>query len=151
MHIELRQEDFDPYAEVSRYQRKLARGKYGASAVFVGSLRDFNAGETVEGMYLEHYPGMTEKHLHEICMQARKRWVLIDGLVLHRAGNINISDAIVLVAVWSAHRGDALDACRFILEDLKHKAPFWKKEQLPDGGRWVEKNTHGYGDQEHPG
>jgi len=145
MRIELRTNNFDPYKEVSQYQGKLQPGEYGASAVFVGSLRDFNEGETVERMYLEHYPGMTEKHLHKICAQAQKQWTIIDGLVLHRTGDIKISDAIVLVAIWSAHRGDALDACRFIMEDLKHKAPFWKKEQLPDGERWVEKNTSGYG------
>ncbi len=147
MHIELRAGDFDPYAEVAGYQAKLAPGKYGASAVFVGSLRDFNEGERVTGMYLEHYPGMTEKHLDEICERAREKWRLLDGLVLHRTGDIKIGEAIVVVAIWSAHRGDALDACRFIIEDLKHQAPFWKKEQLPAGGRWVEKNTSGYAKQ----
>jgi len=147
MHLELRRESFDPYAELVRYQARLRPGEYGASAVFVGSMRDFNEGETVNGMYLEHYPGMTEKHLHKICAQAQGQWDLIDGLVLHRTGRVNISDAIVLVATWSAHRGDAFDACRFIIEDLKRKAPFWKKEQLAEGERWVEKNTSGYEQQ----
>ena len=144
MHIELRESDFDPYAEVSQYLKNLDAGKYGANAVFIGSMRDFNEGETIQGMHLEHYPGMTEKHLQEICEQASQQWKIIDGLVLHRVGDIKVSDAIVLIAVWSAHRGDALDACKFIIEDLKHKAPFWKKEQLPEGERWVEKNTSGY-------
>ena len=144
MHVELRQDPFEPYGEVAAYQSGLAPGKAGATAVFVGTMRDSNEGETVTGMTLEHYPGMTEKHLYGICEQARQRWRVQDGLVLHRIGDIGIGEAIVLVAVWSAHRGDAADACRFIIEDLKSKAPFWKKEKLEKGERWVESNTIGY-------
>lgn len=144
MQVELRDKEFEPFTELARYQDKLADGQHGASAIFIGSMRDFNEGQAVRSMHLEHYPGMTEKHLEEICTAAEKQWTLIDGLVIHRTGEIKISDAIVLIAVWSAHRGDALDACRFIIEDLKHKAPFWKKEQTRDGERWVEKNTSGY-------
>jgi len=95
-------------------------------------------------MTLEYYPGMTEKHLRKICEDACKQWAILDALILHRVGVIEIGDPMVLVSIWTAHRGDAFDACRFIMEDLKSKAPFWKKEMLKDGERWVESNTSGY-------
>ena len=145
MKIELREAYFDPYAELTQYQLAMTQpGHYGATASFVGSMRDFNEGDRIERMTLEYYPGMTEKHLQKICNQAGRQWALLDVLVIHRVGVIGIGEPIVLVAVWAAHRGDAFDACRFIMEDLKHTAPFWKKEKLPDGERWVEKNTDGY-------
>ncbi|HEX2242317.1 MAG TPA: molybdenum cofactor biosynthesis protein MoaE, partial [Gammaproteobacteria bacterium] len=145
MHIEIREAPFDPWRELARYQQDTlnAAGKYGATAVFVGSMRDFNEGEQVTAMTLEHYPTMTEKHLREIANQARVRWDIIDVLILHRVGEIRPNDPIVLVAVWSAHRAAAYDANRFIMEDLKSKAPFWKKETLKKGSRWVERNTLG--------
>lgn len=145
MLIEIRTAPFDPYTEIADYQKKKLRpGGHGATATFVGTMRDFNEGRTVHGMTLEHYPGMTEKHLRTICDQAAKKWSMLDCLVLHRTGRIEINDAIVVVAVWAGHRGDALDACKFIIEDLKSQAPFWKKEQLEDGEAWVEANTSGY-------
>lgn len=145
MKIAVIEECFDPYEELRQYQQTLGKqGQYGASAVFVGTMRDFNEGDRVERMTLEHYPGMTEKHLREICATAGKKWVLVDLLVIHRVGVIEVGEPIVLVGVWSAHRGDAFDACRYIMEDLKHTAPFWKKEKLHGGERWVEKNTDGY-------
>lgn len=145
MYIRIKKEAFDPYAELKKYQESMqAQGSYGATASFVGTMRDFNEGNKIERMTLEHYPGMTEKHLQKICNTAHERWVLIDTLVIHRVGVIEIGEPIVLVSVWSAHRGDAFDACRFIMEDLKHTAPFWKKEKLQDGERWVEKNSDGY-------
>ena len=107
-------------------------------------MRDFNEGDEVTGMELEYYPGMTEKHLEKICNEARSKWTVLDILLLHRVGKINIGEPIVLVTVWTSHRGDAFDACRFIMEDLKSKAPFWKKETLVDGQRWVDCNTSGY-------
>ncbi|HEX2238294.1 MAG TPA: molybdenum cofactor biosynthesis protein MoaE [Gammaproteobacteria bacterium] len=145
MHIEIREAPFDPWRELAYYQQDTlnAAGKYGATAVFVGSMRDFNEGEQVTAMTLEHYPAMTEKHLREIAYQARVRWDIIDVLILHRVGEIRPNDPIVLVAVWSAHRAAAYDANRFIMEDLKSKAPFWKKETLKKGSRWVERNTLG--------
>jgi len=147
MHIELRTAPFDPWRETAVRQERLGeQGRAGAVSTFVGTMRDFNEGERVQAMTLEHYPGMTEKHLREICEQAGKRWRILDCLVLHRVGEIRIGEAIVLVAVWAAHRGDAMDACRFIIEDLKSRAPFWKKEKLAAGERWVEKNTSGYED-----
>jgi len=146
--VDLRQSPFDAWREISdRQAQRDDAGKTGAAAVFVGSMRDFNEGEAVRAMTLEHYPGMTEQHLQEICEEAARRWRILDCLVLHRVGAIHIGEAIVLIAVWSAHRGDAMDACRYIIEDLKSRAPFWKKEQLEEGERWVESNTTGYEDK----
>lgn len=145
MRIELRDTPFDAQAEIGAHERAaLKPGIFGAQACFIGTMRDFNEGNTVRGMMLEHYPGMTEKHLNAICNEACRRWSLLDGLVLHRVGALAPGEAIVVVAVWSAHRGDALDACRFIIEDLKTRAPFWKQEALEDGKRWVGSNTPGH-------
>ena len=105
-------------------------------------MRDFNEGDRVHGMTLEHYPGMTEKHLEAICHNATSRYNLLDALVIHRVGPIEPGEPIVLVAVWSAHRATAFDACRLIMDDLKSRAPFWKKEELDEGKvRWVDHNT----------
>ncbi len=147
MAIKICPGDFDPWQELRQFQDEIRRlsGRYGATAVFVGTMRDFNEGEQVVGMTLEHYPGMTEKQLAGIVEQASRRWPLLESLVVHRVGTIQPQDPIVLVAVWTAHRGDAFDACRQIMEALKSKAPFWKKELLPSGAsRWVEKNSDGY-------
>ncbi|MCK5667314.1 MAG: molybdenum cofactor biosynthesis protein MoaE [Thiotrichaceae bacterium] len=120
-------------------------GKFGATSVFIGSMRDFNAGDDVSSMILEHYPEMTEKQLGIIVEEAIKQWPVLDALVVHRVGEIYPEQPIVLVAVWTSHRGDAFDACRYIMEALKSRAPFWKKERLVnDAERWVEKNTDGY-------
>lgn len=138
---------FDPWDEVAAYQdsAKHMSGKYGATHVFVGTMRDFNDGDPVADMVLEHYPGMTEKQLERIVEQARSRWHLLDALVIHRVGAIAPNEPIVLVAVWTSHRGDAFDAGRQIMEALKSEAPFWKKERLAGGvERWVEHNTDGY-------
>ena len=144
--IAIRNQPFDPWQELREYEQHggPAAGASGAAAVFVGTMRDLNEGDRVHGMTLEHYPGMTEQHLEQICADAAARWQLLDTLVIHRVGELRPADPIVLVAVWSAHRKDAFEACRFIMEDLKSKAPFWKKEQLDSGSRWVEKNTPGY-------
>lgn len=143
MPIELRTNPFEPYAELRRYQETLLdrRGQYGATASFVGTMRDFNEDEPVRAMTLEHYPGMTEKHLERIVQEARRRWDILDALVLHRVGALAPNDPIVLVAVWSAHRAAAFEACRYLIEELKTRAPFWKKERRPDAERWVEHNT----------
>jgi len=139
--IELRPHAFDPWKEIEAYQAVALRrkGSFGATAVFLGTMRDFNEGDSVEAMTLEHYAGMTERHLQRIAGEARQRWPLEDALILHRVGRLEPGDPIVLVAVWSAHRGSAFDACRFIMEDLKSRAPFWKKELTGDGEeRWVD-------------
>lgn len=147
MTIKLYAQAFNPWHEIETYQRQTAElaGKHGATGVFVGTMRDFNQGDSVQGMFLEHYPGMTEKQLQQIVEQAERQWSLLDTLVLHRIGLVVPDDALVLVAAWSAHRGDAFDACRFIMEALKSQAPFWKKETLASGQvRWVEQNSGGY-------
>jgi molybdopterin synthase catalytic subunit len=145
MKIEIREQPFDPFQELACHQESLVelRGRYGATASFVGALRDYNEGEPVHGMTLEHYPGMTERHLERILEEARLNWEFLDALIIHRVGELHPSDPIVLVAVWSSHRAAAFDACRFIMEALKSRAPFWKKETLADRQRWVERNTPG--------
>lgn len=147
MEIALIEQAFDPWQAIHTYQNQQSSlsGKYGATSVFVGTMRDFNQGDNVQAMFLEHYPGMTEKTLRQIVEQAQSRWRILDSLVVHRTGTVHPDDVLVLVAVWSAHRGDAFDASRFIMENLKSRAPFWKRETLASGEqRWVEKNTDGY-------
>lgn len=144
MPIEIRGSSFNPWDEIKLHQQKLNRqGQYGATASFVGTMRDFNEDQHVQRMTLEHYPGMTDKYLEKICKEAHQQWDLIETLIIHRIGEIKIADPIVLVCVWSAHRAEAFDACRFMMEDLKSKAPFWKQELTADGSRWVEKSTPG--------
>ena len=145
MHIEIKTENFSPWASLAEYEQQrasLKQGSFGATAVFVGTMRDFNEGDDVSVMTLEHYPGMTESYLTRICKEAETRWQIQDSLIIHRVGDVRPADAIVLVAVWSAHRADAFDGSRYLMEELKSRAPFWKKEQLHCGDeRWVEKNT----------
>jgi len=128
--------DFDLGHEVARLRAGDAR--IGAVVSFVGTVRDLNDGAQVAAMELEHYPGMTEKSLEDIAAQARARWPLYGTLVIHRVGPLLPLDQIVLVACSAAHRGDAFAACEFIMDYLKTDAPFWKKEQTPDGARWVD-------------
>ncbi|OFZ97044.1 MAG: molybdenum cofactor biosynthesis protein MoaE [Betaproteobacteria bacterium RIFCSPLOWO2_02_67_12] len=136
MKISVQREDFDCGAEIEA----LARGnpRVGALAAFVGSVRDVNEGAEVGRMTLEHYPGMTEKSIGAIVEQARSRWDVIDCTVIHRVGELQPTDRIVLVAVASGHRGDAFAACEFVMDYLKTRAPFWKKERTSEGERWVE-------------
>ncbi len=143
MRIEIRNTAFDPWQAVRDFQSKLSgqAGKYGATATFVGTMRDFNQGDRVEQMTLEHYPEMTEKCLKEISQKASERWDIIDSLVIHRVGDLQPNEPIVLVAVWSAHRAAAFEACRYLIEELKSNAPFWKREQLGQQSRWLDKNT----------
>ncbi|NOT10438.1 MAG: molybdenum cofactor biosynthesis protein MoaE [Methylococcaceae bacterium] len=147
MTIKIVEQDFDPWQEIQSYQNaaNMMAGQYGATSVFVGTMRDFNECDDVKGMTLEHYPGMTEKQLGQILAEAQQRWPIIETLVMHRVGVLYPNEPIVLVAVWTSHRGDAFDACRYIMEALKSRAPFWKKEMLTsDQERWVLKNTDGY-------
>lgn len=142
MAAEVRPGPFDPVAELGRFEQQLGRrGEYGACVSFVGTMRDINESRPVERMTLEHYPGMTERQLERICAEARERWDILDALIIHRVGELRPADSIVLVAVWSAHRGPAFDACRFVIEELKHRAPFWKQERTGVEQRWVERNT----------
>jgi molybdopterin synthase catalytic subunit len=134
--VRVQEADFDVGAELDALTR--GRRDVGAVASFVGLVRDANDGSAVHGMTLEHYPGMTEKALEDICAQANARWDLQDLVVIHRVGRLVPGDRIVLVGVASAHRGEAFDACAFIMDYLKTRAPFWKREETPEGPRWVE-------------
>ena len=134
--VKVQQADFDAGRELEALTR--GRRDVGAMASFVGLVREANDGSAVRGMTLEHYPGMTEKALQDICAEAHARWDLLDTLVIHRIGALVPGDRIVLVGVASAHRGDAFEACEFIMDYLKTRAPFWKKESTPQGERWVD-------------
>lgn len=136
MKISVQTHDFDVSAELA--QMRAANPAIGAVVNFVGLVRDRNDGQQVRTMELEHYPGMTEKSLQMIAEQARQRWNLIDGLIIHRVGLLQPLDQIVMVAAASAHRGDAFAACEFMMDYLKTEAPFWKKESTPEGERWVD-------------
>lgn len=145
MLIEITADPFNPWQRLDEYQQQSHHaGKYGATAVFVGTMRDFNEGDGVATMTLEHYPEMTEKYLRDIAEQAVQRWSLLDVMIVHRVGSVHPNETIVLVAAWSAHRADAFEASRQLMEILKSRAPFWKKETLDTGAmRWVEQNTPG--------
>jgi len=134
--VRVQAEDFDLSAEVARL--RAANPKVGGIVTFVGAVRDLNEGAPVAEMELEHYPGMTQQSIMAIMEQARQRWPIYDALVIHRIGPLKPMEQIVLVAVTSAHRGEAFAACEFIIDYLKTEAPFWKKEQTPDGARWVD-------------
>ncbi|HTS85032.1 MAG TPA: molybdopterin synthase catalytic subunit MoaE [Usitatibacter sp.] len=137
--VRVQEADFDTGRELDAMTR--GRKDVGALASFTGLVRDANDGSAVSCMTLEHYPGMTEKALADICAQAHSRWDLIDTLVIHRVGALKPGDRIVLVGVTSAHRGEAFAACEFIMDYLKTRAPFWKREDTPGGARWVEART----------
>lgn len=144
--IKIIESNFDPLQSQKDYQSSSMQNRtdYGATASFIGTMRDFNEGDDVSVMELEHYPEMTKKQLNDIVDKACEKWAVQNTLIIHRVGKILPGEPIMMVAVWSAHRAAAFDACRFLMEELKHQAPFWKKEQLTDGGsRWVEKNTPG--------
>ena len=125
-----------PGAEISALRKN--NPKVGAVASFIGVVRDMNEGASVADMTLEHYPGMTEKALEDIEAQAKSRWDIFDSVIIHRIGTLKPTDQIVMVAVSSAHRGEAFAACEFIMDYLKTAAPFWKKESTPQGARWVD-------------
>jgi len=136
MPVRVQTEDFDVGAEIAAL--RAGDPRVGAVASFIGTVRDVNEGTGVSTLTLEHYPGMTEKSLDEICTQAKARWDVLDTLVIHRVGEMQPLEQIVLVAVTSAHRGEAFAACEFIMDYLKTRAPFWKKERTPAGERWVD-------------
>ena len=136
MPIRIQEKDFDISAEIAGLRKGDPR--VGAVVSFLGTVRDVNDGSQVKRMTLEHYPGMTEKALQEILDQAKTRWDIYQTLVIHRVGPLLPEDQIVLVVVTSAHRGEAFAACEFIMDYLKTAAPFWKKEDTPEGARWVD-------------
>ncbi|MBY0242170.1 MAG: molybdopterin synthase catalytic subunit MoaE [Burkholderiaceae bacterium] len=134
--VRVQADDFDVAHELA--QLRAGNAKVGGIVSFVGTVRDLNEGAQVAQMELEHYPGMTEQSISAIIEQARQRWPIFGALVIHRVGPLQPMDQIVMVAVSSAHRGEAFAACEFIIDYLKTEAPFWKKEQTPDGARWVD-------------
>ena len=136
MTVRVQTGDFDIGAEIAAMRRGDPR--VGAVASFIGVVRNLNEGDRVAEMTLEHYPGMTEKALEKIVTEARSRWDIYDALVIHRVGTLKPGDQIVLVVVTGAHRGEAFEACEFLMDYLKTRAPFWKKETTPEGSHWVE-------------
>ena len=136
MKIQIQVEDFDVSKELELLRVDLPQ--IGGINVFVGTVRDEHFGQKIEGMVLEHYPGMTEKSLANILDQAQARWQILNATVIHRVGDLRPGEQIVLVAVASSHRGDAFAACEFIMDYLKTSAPFWKKELTPNGAHWVD-------------
>ena len=136
MTVRVQEADFDLGAELAALRANDPR--VGALASFLGLVRDINDGTGVSEMTLEHYPGMTEKALEAIVAEAKERWDLYDVLVIHRVGPLKPCDQIVLVGVTSAHRGEAFAACEFVMDYLKTRAPFWKREATPQGAHWVD-------------
>lgn len=138
--IAIRNQPFDPWQELREYEQHggPAAGASGAAAVFVGTMRDLNEGDRVHGMTLEHYPGMTEKAIAEIEAEALRRWPLSACLIIHRFGRLAPGDNIVLVATAAPHRHAAIEACQFLIDWLKTKAPFWKLEETEQGAQWVD-------------
>lgn len=128
----------DPFDQNAIYKWLSEQHSVGATTLFVGKVREMNLGDSVSGLYLEHYPAMTEKALREIVDEARSRWELQRVAVIHRIGQLYTGDEIVLVGVSSAHRGNAYHANEFIMDYLKTKAPFWKRETTDHGDRWIE-------------
>jgi molybdopterin synthase catalytic subunit len=140
MGVRVQTEDFDLSQELisMRLSGQAKKEGIGVIVSFVGLVRDMNDGDAINMLTLEHYPGMTEKALQDIELEAKSRWDIIDSLIIHRVGTLQPLDQIVLVAVTSAHRGEAFSACEFIMDFLKTSAPFWKKESTNHGERWVE-------------
>ena len=136
MSVRIQETDFDVSSELAAL--RAGDKRVGAVATFVGVVRDLNDASQISKLTLEHYPGMTEKALAQIVEDAKQRWDIYDALVVHRVGPLKPGDQIVLVAVTGAHRGESFAACQFIMDYLKTRAPFWKKEQTSEGERWVE-------------
>ena len=134
--VSIQTQDFDLSDEVNALRRQDAR--VGAVCTFVGTVRDRNDGQSVSTLELEHYPGMTEKAIEAMITEAFNRFDILGARVVHRVGLLQPLDQIVLVAVTSAHRGESFQACEFLMDYLKTQAPFWKKEQTPEGARWVD-------------
>jgi molybdopterin synthase catalytic subunit len=136
MSVLIQEDDFDLAAELTALRS--GNSKVGAMVSFVGLVRDFSHNETIESIFLEYYPGMTEKALNKIIAEATERWSLIKVRVIHRIGQLFANDQIVLVATKALHRGEAFAGCEFIIDYLKTAAPFWKKEQTSEGSQWLE-------------
>jgi molybdopterin synthase catalytic subunit len=130
--------DFDPAALVEQLRANTA-GKAGAIVGFTGYVRDYAEDSATHSLFLEHYPGMCEREIEALCATAKSRWQILDCLVVHRVGELHLKDQIVFIAVASAHRGDAFAAAQYLIDALKTRAPFWKRETLADGKQfWVQ-------------
>lgn len=134
-YVSVQVEDFSVAQE---YEALSSGTDAGAVVTFIGKVRDMNLGDHLTGLHLEHYPGMTEKSLNEICDEAKSRWPLLQLRLIHRIGDLDIGDQVVFVGVSSAHRSASFEACEFVMDFLKTKAPFWKKERTTDGTRWID-------------
>ncbi len=137
--IRVQTQDFDPGAELETL-RSISKGQAGAVVSFTGLVRDLNESGEVRQLTLEHYPGMTEKALADIEQQANARWNLTSTVIIHRIGPLEPNDRIVFVAVASAHRKEAFQACEYMIDTLKTDAPLWKKETITAGSRWLDSN-----------
>lgn len=140
MAVHLRPRAFDPWQEIQQHltANPSLRVQAGANAVFVGGMRELNQGHSVSAMTLEHYPAMTVRYLAEACAHVAAAHAILDTLVVHRVGAVTPGETLVAVAVWAVHRAPAFSACRELMEDLKRRAPFWKREETAAGPRWVE-------------
>jgi molybdopterin synthase catalytic subunit len=146
IQIQLQPKVLDPFKVIQTFQSQpeFKAAHYGANAIFIGTMRDFNEGDDVVAMHLEHYASMTERQLQALTLKVLEQYPVEHVLIEHRVGDIVPADPIVVVAVWSAHRKSAFAACRELMEALKRDAPFWKHEVLSNGTkRWVEHNTAG--------
>ena len=143
--IALQDRSFDPYEALADFSRALgpSRAAFGASAHFVGTLRNHNEGRVVDRLWLEHYPSMTEQAIARLVHEERGRLNFGPALVWHRVGDVLPGETLVVIAVWSMHRRASLEGCRVLIERLKHEAPFWKQEFGSWGSAWVENNTLG--------
>jgi molybdopterin synthase catalytic subunit len=139
------EQPIEPWQVIAGHQAAhVQSGQFGAAASFIGTMRDFSERQNLSKMTLEHYPAMTGQYLDKLEQEAREKWPLQDCLIVHRVGDIYPGDAIVIIACWSAHRRAALDACNWLIEELKYRAPFWKQEFNAEGAHWVEENTDGH-------
>ncbi|NOX27880.1 MAG: molybdenum cofactor biosynthesis protein MoaE [Gammaproteobacteria bacterium] len=142
MPVVLQEFEFLPYQRLQEYEEQCRKpGESGAAVTFVGSLRDMHEDFPVDAMTIECYPEMALQEIEKVCDAATKQWQVDDYLIMHRYGKVEPGDALVLVAVWSTHRSQAFDACRYIIHYLKHKAPFWKQEHHGEQSRWLQGNT----------
>lgn len=142
MNVVITTEPFNPWTYLQNHEQTfiLNHNKIGATATFVGTVRDLNQDAKIHSLFLEHYPGMTEKYLYSLSEPAHQQWDIVESLIVHRVGTLYPGETIVLIAVWATHRQPALAACQFLLEALKAKAPFWKRERLVGKEhRWVSK------------
>lgn len=146
IQIQITSQPFDPWLTLQQFQnQQLPPGQYGATSIFIGTMRDFNEEQAITALWLEHYPGMTEQALQQLAQTASARWPLLAILIQHRVGAIVPTEPIVLVSTWAAHRSATFEATRYLMEALKQQAPFWKRETLATGAqRWVSQNTPGY-------